>query len=175
MWAAQFRHISPVFDEGDLLHTPPHPLQAMPLDDRLGQAVQNVTLVCTAIGPPDIPPPSPIMLFSSNCELLNLNDVESIDGIDSSETTCWNQLLFYFSQGRAAGRHAWDYIPFSAIAPSYILVSIRAPAWVLEQVRGDISSELIRLRPGSAICVQDISHQNTFYNPAPPTMLGTID
>ena len=29
--------------------------------------------------------------------------------------------------------------------------------------------------PGSAICVQYISCQNTFYNPAAPTMLGTIN
>ena len=90
-------------------------------------------------------------------------------------TTRWNQLLFYFSQGRAAGRRAWDYIPFTAIAPSYFPFGVRTPACILEQVRGDISSELIKLRLGSAICIQDISHQNTFYNPAAPTMLGTID
>ena len=98
-----------------------------------------------------------------------------MDGIDSSETMRWNQLLFYFSHGRATGRHAWDYIPVTAITPSYLPFSIRTPAWILEQVRGDVSSELIRLRLGSAICTQNISHQNTFYNPAAPTMLGTID
>ena len=175
MWAAQFIPTLPVFEDRDLLHTPPHPLQSMPLDDNLEQAVQNITSVRTGIGPPNIPPPSPITAFSLICESLNLEDTESMDGIDSSETMCWNQLLFYFSQGRAAGRHAWDYIPFTAITPSYLPFGIRTPAWVLEQVRGDISSELIGLRPGSAICVQDISRQNTFYNPAAPTMLGTID
>jgi hypothetical protein len=128
-----------------------------------------------AIGPPDVPPPSPITTFSSIRKSLDLEDTESMDGIDSSKTTRWNQLLFYFFQGRTAGRCAWDYIPFTVIAPSYLPFGVRTPAWVLEQVRGDVSSELIRLRPGSAICVQDISHQNTFYNPAPPTMLGTID
>ena len=172
MWAAQFRPISPVFDDRDLLHTPPHPL---PLDDNLEQAVQNITSAHTVIGPPDTPPPSPITTFSSICESLDLEDAESMDGIDFSETTGWNQLLFYFSQGRAAGRCAWDYIPFTAIAPLYLPLGIRTPAWILEQVRGDISSELIRLRLGSAICVQDISCQNTFYNPVAPTMLGTID
>ena len=131
--------------------------------------VQNITSAHTAIGPPDAPPPSPITTLSSIYESLNLENAELMDGIDSSETTHWNQLLFYFSQSRAAGRHAWDYIPFTAIAPSYLPVSIRTPAWILEQVRGDVFSELIRLRPGSAICVQDIFHQNTFYNPAAPT------
>ena len=139
------------------------------------QAVQNITSACVVIGPLDIPPPSPITSFSSICKSLNLEDPESMDGIDSSQTTGCNQLLFYFSQGRAAGRRAWDYIPFTAVTPSYLPFSIRTPAWVLEQVRGDISSELIRLRPGSAICIQDISCQNTFYNPAAPTMLGTIN
>ena len=175
MWAAQFRPISPVFDDRDLLHTPPHPLQPLPMDENLEPAVQNITSVRAAIGPPDAPPPSPITTFSSIDESLDLEDAESMDGIDSRETTRWNQLLFYFSQGRAAGRRAWDYIPFTAIAPSYLPLSVRTPAWILEQVRGDVSSELIRLRPGSAICVQDISRQNTFYNPAAPTMLGTID
>ena len=175
MWAAQFRPISPVFDDRDLLHTPPHPLQSLPFDDNLEQVVQNITSACTMIGPPDAPPPLPITTFSSIYESLNLEDAESMDGIDSSETMCWNQLLFYFSQDRAAGRCAWDYIPFTAIAPSYLPVGVRTPAWILEQVREDVSYELIRLRPGSAICVQDISRQNTFYNPAAPTMLGTID
>ena len=175
MWATQFRPILPVFDDGDLLHTSPHPLQSIPLDDTLEQAVEDITPAHMAIGPPDAPPPSPITTFSLICKSLDLEDEESIDGIDSSETTRWNQLLFYFSQGRAAGRHAWDYIPFTAITPLYLPFGVRTPAQVLEQVRGDVSSELIRLTLGSAICTQDISHQNTFYNPAAPTMLGTIN
>ena len=175
MWAAQFRPISPVFDDRELLHTPPHLLQSLPLDNSLEQAVQNITSARTVIGPPDTPPPSPITTFSLIYKSLDLEDEELMDGIDSRETTRWNQLLFYFSQGRAAGRHAWDYIPFTAIAPSYLPLGIRTPAWILEQVRGDVSSELIRLRLGSAICVQDISRQNTFYNPAASTMLGTIN
>ena len=69
----------------------------MPLDDNLEQAVQNITSVHMAIGPPDVPPPSPITTFSLICESLDLEDAESMDGIDSSETTRWNQLLFYFS------------------------------------------------------------------------------
>ena len=102
MWAVQFRPISPVFDGRDLLHTPPHPLQPIPLDTNLEQAVQNITSTCMPIDPPDAPPPSPITTFSSIYESLDLEDEESMDGIDSRETMHWNQLLFYFSQGRAA-------------------------------------------------------------------------
>jgi hypothetical protein len=175
MWAAQFRPISPVFDDRDLLHTPPHPLQPIPLDENLEQAVQNITSTRMPIGPTDAPPPPPITTFSSIYKSLDLEDEESMDGNDSRETTRWNQLLFYFSQSRAAERCAWDYIPFTAISPLYLPLGVRTPAWILEQVTGDVSSELIRLRPGSATCVQDLYHQNTFYNPAAPTMLGTID
>jgi len=88
---------------------------------------------------------------------------------------CWDQLLYYFSQSRAEGQHVWDYIPFTAISPCYLPSGIITPAWILEQVRGDVSSDLIKLRPGSAICLQDISRQDAFYDPAAPTVLGTID
>ena len=88
MWAAQFRPILRDFDDRDLLHTPPRPLQSLPLDDNLEQAVQNITSAHVAIGPPDAPPPSPITTFSSIYESLDLEDAELMDGIDSSETTC---------------------------------------------------------------------------------------
>ena len=94
MWAVQFRPISPVFDDRDLLHTPPHPLQPLLLDENLEQAVQNIMSTRTMIGPPDAPPPSPITTFSPIYESLDLEDEESMDGIDSRETMRWNQLLF---------------------------------------------------------------------------------
>ena len=51
------------------------------------------------------------------------------------------------------------------------------PAWLLEQVRMDVPSDLIKLRPGSAVCLQDLSLSlcNSFYAPTMPTMLGVID
>ena len=62
-----------------------------------------------------------------------------------------------------------------AIAPRFLPSDIRIPAWILEEVRGSVSSDLLKLRPGSAICLQDISRQEAFYNPIAPTMMGTID
>jgi hypothetical protein len=116
------------------------------------------------------------MSFSSIYESLdNIEDQELWPGINPSEMTRWDQLLYYFSQGRSVGLRAYDYIPFTAIAPRFLPSTLQTPAWILEKVRGDISSDLLKLRPGSAICLQDISRQEAFYDPIAPTMMGTID
>ena len=60
---------------------------------------------------------------------------------------------------------------------SYIFLptDVCMPAWLPEQIRMDIPSDLIKLRPGSAICLQDLSLHDSFYAPAIPTMLGVFD
>ena len=89
--------------------------------------------------------------------------------------TQWDQLLYYFAQGRNMGQWAQDYLPFIAIAPEYLPTDVHTPAWLLEQVRMDVPSDLIKLRPGSAVCLQDLSLCDSFYAPTIPTMLGVID
>ena len=49
------------------------------------------------------------------------------------------------------------------------------PTWLLEQVRMDVPSDLIILRPGSAVYLQDLSFHNSFYVPTIPTMLKVIN
>ena len=65
--------------------------------------------------------------------------------------------------------------PVIAIAPEYLPTDVHTPTWLLEQVRMDVPSDLIKLRPGSAVCLQDLSFHNSFYAPTMPTMLGVID
>ena len=65
--------------------------------------------------------------------------------------------------------------PVIAIAPEYLPTDVHTPTWLLEQVRMDVPSDLIKLRPGSAVCLQDLSLHDSFYAPAIPTMLGVIN
>jgi hypothetical protein len=180
MWAAQFRPPSPPRRARTPPPTPPHPLQmALPsalqypfIEDR------HTFLANRQI--PVTPPPSSISSDSSNSLGSTFsNDPMIVAGNDirvhPGEWTQWDQLLYYFAQGRNMGRWAQDYLPFIAIAPEYLPTDIRTPAWLLEQIRMDVPSDLIKLRPGSAVCLQDLSLRDSFYAPAIPTMLGVID
>src|SRR6202047_772030 len=55
------------------------------------------------------------------------------------------------------------------------LSDICTSAWILEQMRGGVPSDLLKLGPGSAISLQDISLREAFYMPAAPTLFGVID
>ena len=71
--------------------------------------------------------------------------------VHPGEGTQWDQLLYYFTQGRNMGQWAQDYLLFIAIAPEYLPTDVCMPAWLLEQVSMDVPSDLIKLRPGSAV------------------------
>ena len=73
------------------------------------------------------------------------------------------------------GRWAQNYLPFITIAPEYLPTDVHTPAWLLEQVRMDVPSDLIKLRPGTAVYLQDLSLRDSFYTPTIPTMLGVIN
>ena len=80
-----------------------------------------------------------------------------------------------FPQGREAGREVHNYLSFTAVTPHYLPPDIRTLAWILEQMRGGVPSDLLKLGPGSAISLQDISLREAFYMPAAPTLFGVID
>ena len=129
-------------------------------------------------GVPVTPPSSPVSTASvrslSPTLLANVNPNPPPYSFIHEESQ-WNGLLQYFSQGRATGRQVEDYMPFTAIAPCYLPPDLRTSAWVLEQMRGSLPSEVLKLGPGSAICLQDISLSDAFYAPAAPTLFGVID
>jgi hypothetical protein len=124
---------------------------------------------------PATPPSSPIPPRALSPGPFDYMERTLSPDTNPSGMTRWNGLLQNFSQGRAAGRNVCDYIPFDAIAPCYLPLSVRTPAWILDQIRGEIPFEMIKLRPGSAICLQDASFRDVFRTPAIPTMFGTID
>jgi hypothetical protein len=174
MCAAQFRSISPP-PRGRTPPSPPHPLQAsLPgiAPDLFGP---NAHTMRVERDPPTAPPSSPSPSHLANSEIRNYRGQDSLSGVIPNEMSRWDQLLYYFSDGRSGGRRAYDYMPFTAIAPRYLASNTRTPAWILEEVRGGISSDLIKLRPGSAICLQDTTLQEAFNAPSAPTMLGVID
>ena len=182
MWAAQFRPPSPPFRARTPLLTPPHPLQiALPSAPQY-LFVQDRHTFLTNWQTPATPPPSIISSDSSNSlgsAFSNTNDSMMVAGDDirvyPGKWTQWDQLLYYFALGRNMGRWAQDYLPFIAIAPEYLPTNVRMPAWLLEQVRMIDPSNLIKLRPGSAVCLQDLSLHDSFYAPIIPTMLGVIN
>src|SRR3984893_8982586 len=153
--------------------TPPHPLQEARLHEpsNVGENQRERSVSAT-------PPPSPISsmsVLSLREDLLSNIDVEAISITTTQEGLRWNGFLREFSQGRAAGREVRDYLSFTAIAPCYLPPGICTPAWILEQMRGGIPSDLLKLGPGSAISLQDISLWEAFYAPAAPTLFGIID
>src|ERR1700736_4363013 len=129
-------------------------------------------------GIPVTPPSSPVSTTSvrslSPTLLVNVDPNPPPDSFIHEELQ-WNGLLQHFFQGRAAGRQVHEYMPFTAIAPCYLPPSLQTSTWVLEQMRGSLPSEVLKLGPGSAICLQDISLSNTFYAPAAPTLFGVIN
>src|ERR1700732_28226 len=102
-------------------------------------------------------------------------DLETVSITAMPEATQWNGFLQEFSQGRAAGREVCDYLSFTAIAPRYLPPNIRTLAWIPEQMRGGVPSDLLKLGPGTAISLQDISLREAFYAPVAPTLFGIID
>jgi hypothetical protein len=174
MWAAQFRHPSPRPRARTLPPTPPHPLQStLPsfTQNSIEHAERNV---------PGAPPPSLDSFRSTSLGSNDYDDQESLpdavpDDIESGVSSRWDNLLYYHSQGRSAGRHTSDYLSFNAIAPKYLPPNIRTPAWILEHIRGDFPSDRIKLGPGSPICLQDVSLRDAFYAPSAPTIIGIID
>ena len=155
-------------------HTPPHPLQASRIDE-LGASTPSNRSNSYEQSSPITPPPSPASSRSSSPGPFDYMDRASPLSVDPSETSRWDELLLRFSQGRAMGRRVEDYIPFTAIAPRYLPPDIRTPAWILDQIRGNIPSDMIKLGPGSAISLQDIALSEVFYAPAAPTIFGTIN
>ena len=149
MMATQFQHLHLLSRTRALLPTPPHPLQEMrprdPLNFREIQGERSV---------PVAPPPSPISsmsVHSLNTHSLGNVDPETLSITTTQEGTRWNGFLWEFSQGRPAGWEARDYISFTAIAPRYLPPDIQTSAWMLEQMRGGVPSNLLKLGPGSAI------------------------
>ena len=133
MWAAQFRPLSPPRRARTPPPTPPHPLQiALPsalqypfIEDR------RTFLANRQI--PATPPSSTISSDSLNSlGLAFSNDPMIVAGnnirVHPGEWTQWDQLLYYFAQGRNMGRWAQDYLPFIAIVPEYLPINIRTPA-----------------------------------------------
>src|ERR1700736_4861307 len=153
--------------------TPPHPLQETRLR-KLSNVGENQGEQSVFATPPPSPS-SPMSVCSSREHLLSDIDVETIPVIATQEGSRWNGFLQEFSQGRAAGREVRDYLSFTAIAPCYLPPGIRTPAWILEQKRGGVPSDLLKLGPGSAISLQDISLWEALYVPAVPTLFGIID
>src|SRR6202011_1938505 len=111
--------------------TPPHPLQEARLCEpsNVGENQREQSVSAT-------PPPSPsssTSVLSSREDLLSDVDVEAISITATQEGSRCNGFLQKFSQGRAAGGEVRDYLSFTAIAPRYLPLGIRTPAWILEQ------------------------------------------
>ena len=173
MWAAQFRPPSPPRRARTPPPTPPHPLQiALPsalqylfIEDR------HTFLVNRQI--PATPPPSTISSDSSNSLGSTFSNEPIIVAGDDirvhpGEWTQWDQLLYYFAQRRNMGQWAQDYLPFIAIAPEYLPTDVRMPTRLLEQVRMDVPSDLIKLRPGTAVCLRTCPFTTLFMLPLYP-------
>src|SRR6202011_1122537 len=153
--------------------TPPHPLQEARLHDPSNfREIQGERSVSAT------PPPSPsssASVQSSRENLLSDIDVKAISITATREGSQWNGFLWEFSQGRVAGREVHDYLSFTTIAPRYLPSDIRTSSWILEQMRGGVPSDLLKLGPSLAISLQDISLQEAFYAPAEPTLFGVTD
>src|SRR3984893_11396060 len=141
--------------------TPPHPLQEVRLHDpsHFREIHEEQAVSATPLPSPS----SSASVHSSREHLFSDIDVEAISVTTTQEGSRWNSFLWEFSQGRVAGWEVHDYLSFSAIAPHYLPPDIRTLAWILEQKRGGVPSNLLKLGPGSAICLQDISLWEAFY------------
>src|ERR1700737_2177244 len=133
--------------------TPPNPLQEVRLHDPLNFGEIHEERAVSATPPP--PPSSSTSVHSSRERLLSNINVEAISITTTQEGSRWNGFLREFSQGRAAGREVRDYLSFTAIAPHYLPPDIRTPAWILEQKRGGVPSDLLKLGPGLAISFEE--------------------
>src|ERR1700736_3568059 len=155
------------------LPTLPHPLQEARLRDpsNFGEIEGEQSVSATL--PPS--PSSSTSVHLSREHLLSDIDVEAISVTTTQEGSQWNSFLREFSQGRAAGREVRNYLSFTTIAPHYLPPDIRTPAWILEQMRGGVPSDLLKLGPSLAISLQDISLWEAFYAPVVPTLFGIID
>src|SRR6202047_4124654 len=140
--------------------TPPHPLQEARLREppNVGENQREWSVSVTL--PPS--PSSSTSVLSLREDLLSDVDVEAISVTTTQGGSRWNSFLREFSQGRAAGEEVRDYLSFTAIAPRYLPPDIRTSAWILERMRGGVPSDLLKLGPGSAISLQDISLQEAF-------------
>src|ERR1700736_1355294 len=153
--------------------TLPHPLQEARLREpsNVGENRRERSVSAT-------PPPSPsssTSVLSSREDLLSDMDVEAMSVTTTQGGSRWNSFLWEFSQGRAAGWKVHDYLSFTAITPRYLPPGIHTPTWILEQMRGGVPSDLLKLGPGSAISLQDILPWEAFYAPVAPTLFGIID
>jgi hypothetical protein len=173
MCAVRFRSITPPLRP--LPPTPPHPLQASLPGIAPDTFEADTYTVHIGRSPPATPPPSPSVPQFSIPESLSYISHDSLQDSSPNDMSQWDQLLVHSSGGQSRGRRAYDYIPFTAIAPHYLRSNTRTPAWILEQVRGEIPSDLIKLKPGSAICVQDNTLQRAYQAPSAPVMMGVID
>ena len=182
MWVAQFRQPSPPLRARTPPPTPLHPLQLVLPEALQYLFIQDRHAFLINWQTPVTPPPSIILSDSLNSlrfAFSNNNDPMMVAGDDNrvhpGEWMQWDQLLYYFAQGRNIGWWAQGYLLFIAIAPEYLPTNVCTPAWLLEQVRMDVPSDLIKLGPESAVCLQDLSLHDSFYAPVIPTMLGIID
>ena len=140
--------------------TLPHPLQEVRLCNPSNVGENQGERSVSATPPPS--PSSSTSVRSSREHLLSDINVKTISVTATQEGSRWNGFLWEFSQGRAAGREVRDYLSFTAIAPCYLPPNICTSAWILEQKRGGVPSDLLKLGPGSAISLQDISLQEAF-------------
>jgi len=145
MWAAQFRPPSLILRAMPQPPTPPHPLE-VESSERLGASVPITRSFFNGHVSPAAPPSSPIPPCAPSPGPFDYMECTLSPDTNPSGMTRWNGLLQNFLQGRAAGRNVCDYIPFNAIAPCYLPLSVRAPAWILDQIRGEIPFEMIKLR-----------------------------
>src|SRR3984893_4920356 len=153
--------------------TLPHPLQEARLRDLSNVGENQGEQSVSATPPPS--PSSSTSVRSSREHLLSDIDVETISVTATQEGSQWNGFLQEFSQGRAAAQKVCNYLSFTAIAPRYLPPDICTLAWILEQMRGGVPSDLLKLGPSSAISLQDISLWEAFYASVAPTLFGVID
>ena len=117
MWAAQFRQPSPPLRARTPLPMPPHPLQIVLPSAPQYPFVQDRHTFLVNWQTPATPHPSIILSDSSNSlrsTFSNNNDPMMVAGdnikVHPGEWMQWDQLLYYFAQGKNMGWWSQDYL-----------------------------------------------------------------
>ena len=89
----------------------------------------------------------------------------------------WNIFFTKYSRGRILNLTVRDYMLFGALSPfNRHIVGGNAitPAWILDEMRADYPSQLVKLSKGENICLQDTTLLHDRIDPRLPTIWGTV-
>jgi len=89
----------------------------------------------------------------------------------------WELFLKPLAAGYNVGHSLFDYAPFHAIAPRDLDESEKGSftrTWIVERLRGIISPQLINVKTGALVCLQDTTPALDPIDPCLPTVWGIV-